>query len=51
MIKHLKRTWKTKLAALALMGIGYWSIDNDATAFVFLMLLAVPMFFARDTID
>ena len=53
MIKHFKRTWKTKLAALALMGVGYWSIgiDNDATAFVFLMFLAVPLFFARDAID
>ena len=49
MIKHLKRTWKTKLAALALIGIGYWSIDfcNDATAFVFLALLAIPMFFSK----
>lgn len=50
MIKYLRRTWKTKLGALALMGVGYWSIDidNDATAFVFLMLIAIPMFFAKN---
>lgn len=49
MVKYLKRTWKNKVAALALFGIGYVSIgiDNDATAFAFLMLFAIPLFFAR----
>ena len=49
MIKYLRRTWKNKVAALALAFIGYLStfIDGDATAFVFLLLIAVPLFFAR----
>ena len=53
MIKHLRRTWKNKVAALAITFVGYLSIgiDNDATAFVFLMLLAVPVFFAKNNLD
>ena len=49
MIKYLIRTWKNKAVALALAGIGYVStfIDGDATAFVFLLFLAVPLFFTR----
>ena len=49
MIKYLKRTYKNKAVALALAGIGYLStfIDGDATAFVFLLLFAIPLFFAR----
>ena len=49
MIKYLRRTWKNKAVALALMAIGYLSIgiDNDATAFAFLMIFAIPLFFAR----
>jgi hypothetical protein len=49
MIKYLKRTYKNKAVALALAGIGYLSIgiENDATAFAFLMLFAIPLFFAR----
>ena len=53
MIKYLRRTWKNKVGALALMAVGYLStfIDNDATAFVFLMLLAIPLFFAKNNLD
>jgi hypothetical protein len=49
MIKYLRRTWKNKVAALAIAFTGYLStfIDGDATGFVFLMLIAVPLFFAR----
>lgn len=49
MIKYLIRTWKNKVAALALAFVGYWSmfILDDATAFLFLMLIAIPLFFAR----
>lgn len=49
MIKYLRRTWKNKLAALGLAVVGYWSIgiDNDATAFVFFLFFAIPLFFAR----
>lgn len=49
MVKYLRRTWKNKVAALVLATVGYVSIgiDNDATAFAFLMLFAIPLFFAR----
>lgn len=48
MIKYIRRTWKNKAVALAMMGLGYLStfIDGDATGCVFLMLLATPIFFA-----
>ncbi len=53
MIKYLRRTWKNKVIALAMALVGYWSIgiENDATAFVFVMLIAIPLFFARTNID
>lgn len=49
MIKYIKRTWKNKVVALAMMGLGYLStfIDGDATGCVFLMLFAIPLFFER----
>ena len=49
MIKHLKKTWKTKLGALALATIGILStgIDGDATACVLLVMMAIPLFFAK----
>jgi hypothetical protein len=49
MKKYLRRTWKNKAAALAIGFVGYLStfIDGDATACVFLMLIAVPLFFTR----
>lgn len=49
MIKYLRRTWKNKAVALAFALVGHWSIgiDGDATGFVFLMLFAIPLFFAR----
>lgn len=53
MIKYLKRTWKNKVVALALALVGYLStfIDGDATGFVFMMLIAVPLFFYGKEID
>lgn len=49
MIKYLRRTWKNKAVALAFAGIGYASIfiEYDATAFVFTLSIAIPLFFAR----
>ena len=50
MIKYLKRTWKNKLVALTLVGIGWLSIGicNDATAFVFVTaVFGIPLFFAK----
>lgn len=48
-IKYLKRTWKNKLYAVALLAMSYVPVilDNDATAFVWSLMLAVPMFFTR----
>ena len=53
MIQYLKRTWKNKVVALCLMQLGYMTIgiDNDVTAFVFILLFAVPLFFAKNNID
>ena len=50
MIKYLKRTWKNKVAALGFAALGYITIgiDNDATAFVFILLFALPLFFATE---
>jgi hypothetical protein len=49
MIKYLKRTWKNKAIALAMMLIAYLStfVDGDITGAVFVMLLALPLFFTR----
>lgn len=44
------KTWKNKLSAITLLGCGYMSvlIENDATAFVFMAMFAVPLFFAKE---
>ena len=49
MIKYLKRTWKNKAVASAMMVLAYLGtlIDTDITGSVFIMLLAIPLFFAR----
>ena len=53
MIKYLRRTYKNKAVALALASIGYLStfIDGDCGGFAFLMLFAIPLFFAKENID
>ncbi len=50
MIKNLKKTWKQKIGALALATLGILStgIDGDATACVFLVMMAIPLFFAKN---
>ena len=42
------KTWRNKALAVALVIIGYLSVipDNDGTAFVFVLFLAIPLFFA-----
>ena len=47
--KYICRTWKNKLMAIAMVCAGMLGvvIEKDATALVFLMLIAVPMFFSR----
>jgi hypothetical protein len=44
--EYMKRTWKNKLVAIALGLLGYIStlIDNDCTAFIFLLTIAFPLF-------
>lgn len=48
-IKYIRRTWKNKLIAMALVCIGMTGVvlESDATALVLMLLLAVPMFFSR----
>ena len=47
---NIKKTWKNKLAALGLALVGYLSMlpEKDATAFVFLLMFAIPLFFAKE---
>lgn len=49
-MRYLKRTWKNKIVALSLAGVGYLStlIDGDGTAFIFILLIAIPLFFAKE---
>lgn len=46
------KTLKNKLCAVVLLICGYLQvlIDKDATALVFLALIAVPMFFAKENL-
>lgn len=48
-MEHLKRTWKNKAAALALVGIGCLTItlDNDITALVICVVIALPLMLAK----
>ena len=46
---NLKRTWRNKLAAIALLvvsGIPIW-LDRDATIFALMLVVAIPLFFAN----
>lgn len=49
MKKYLKRTWKNKLCAIAMLLCGYVPMltDKDATAMVFIAIFAIPMFFTK----
>lgn len=48
---YLKRTWKNKLAAIAMAILGYLStfIDGDGTGFVFILFFAALIFFQDNT--
>lgn len=54
MKEYLKRTWKNKLVALALLVtsvIPIW-LDRDATILALMLVVIVPLFFAcRDHIE
>jgi hypothetical protein len=47
MKEYLKRTWKKKIAAIAMAFVGYLStfIDGDGTGFVFILFFAAMIFF------
>lgn len=49
-VRYMYRTYKNKLCALALVLIGWLStlIDNEGTAFVLCLMIAVPLFFTRN---
>lgn len=44
------KTWKNKLSVITLLGCGCMGvlIDNDATALVFFIMVAIPLFFAKE---
>ena len=46
-IRYLRRTYKIKIVALAMIGLGAVPavLDGDGTALVFISMLAVPAFF------
>lgn len=49
---YMRETYKNKLLALLMIILGGISavIDKDATAFVFILLIAVPIFFINKNI-
>ena len=46
------KTWKNKIISLALIIGGYLSmrISGDGTAFVFFLIIGVPIFFMKESI-
>lgn len=50
LILHLRRTWKNKLTAVAMIagGAAAASVDGDGTAFVLLLMFALPLFAAKE---
>lgn len=52
LVNNLKETYKNKLAALALLILGGLSIqlEGDATAFIFIACIAIPVFFAKENL-
>lgn len=47
-VKYMRRTWKNKLIAITAISAGMLGVvlEKDATALVFMMFFAVPMFFS-----
>lgn len=51
-IRYMRRTWVNKLVALGGMFVGLLSVivsEGDATFFILMSLIAVPMFFSRES--
>lgn len=49
-VRYIKRTLKNKLCALTLLIAGALTltVSNDATGLVFVSIIALPLFFARE---
>jgi hypothetical protein len=45
LVKYLKRTYKNKLVALALFGIGI--VSNNFAILLFMSFIATPLFFVN----
>ena len=48
-MEYLKRTWKNKLSALVLIGIGLLAlaVENDLTVLVLCSVMALPLMLAK----
>lgn len=49
-VRHIRKTWKNKLAVLILLAIGIVSakMTNDGTFLVFVLMAFGPIFFADE---
>ena len=49
-VRHMFKTFKNKIFAIALMILGYAStlVDGDATFFVATILFGIPLIFAKE---
>lgn len=51
-IRYMRRTWLNKLVAVAMGLLSLLSVivsEGDATFFILMSLITVPMFFARES--
>ena len=50
-VRHMFKTFKNKIFAVALMILGYAStlVDGDATFFVMTIIFGLPLIFAKDS--
>ena len=48
----MRKTLLNKLTALTMLLIGFLMIklDNDATILIFMLMFAIPLFFAKDNV-
>lgn len=49
-VNHIRKTYKNKLLALAMLVLGALTIplENDLTAFILIAMFAIPAFFAKE---
>ena len=49
---NLRETWVQKIVALSLIVLGYVSvfIEKDATAFIFMLWIGLPLFLTRENL-